>query len=345
MRKTQKLLHKVADLKIFSPFKAVFETIDGIIYGTPHVTPGAPHFVDHIEIKRFMIFAVIALFPTAIAAGYFFGIHVLWMIIVSYVVGGVVEVTFALIRKREIEEGFLVTGLIFPLILPPTLPLWAVAIGAFFGVFFGKEIFGGTGRNIFNPALVGRLFITMAFPEIMSSRWQVPLTDAITSATPLTLYNSGGTLTAVNELLFGVGLQTGAGSMGEVLRIGIIPGGNFLILTKVTDWKIPTFYILTVAVFSWILNMVTPQVAPPVFQLLSGGLLFGAFFMATDPVTTPYTRMGKVIFGIMCGVLTVLIRGFAGYAEGVMFSIILMNGMTPLIDHMVMQHKYRKSLI
>jgi len=345
MRKTQKLLHKIADLKIFGPFKAVFETMDGIVYGTPHVTPGAPHFIDHIEIKRFMIFAVIALIPTALAAGYFFGIHVLWMIIVSYVVGGIVEVSFALIRKREIEEGFLVTGLIFPLILPPTLPLWAVAIGAFFGIMFGKEIFGGTGRNIFNPALVGRLFITMAFPEIMSARWQVPLTDTITSATPLTLFNAEGTITSLNQMLFGMGLQTGAGSMGEVFRIGIIAGGLFLILTKVTDWKIPTFYLGSVALFSWILNMVNPQVAPPVFQLLSGGLLFGAFFMATDPVTTPYTRLGKVIFGIGCGVLTVLIRSFAGYAEGVMFSIILMNGMTPLIDHLVMENKYRRSAI
>jgi len=345
MRKTQKLLHMVADLKIFSPFKAVFETIDGIVYGTPHVTPGAPHFVDHIEIKRFMIFAVAALVPTAAASVYFFGIHVLWMILTSYIVGGVVEVTFALVRKREIEEGFLVTGLIFPLILPPTLPLWAVAIGSVFGIMFGKEIFGGTGRNIFNPALVGRLFITMAFPEIMSARWQVPLADTITSATPLTLFNADGTVTAWNELLFGLGLQTGGGSMGEVFRIGIIAGGAFLILSKVTDWKIPTFYIGTVALFSWILSMFTAQVAPPLFQILSGGLLFGAFFMATDPVTSPYTRMGKVIFGVMAGILTVLIRSFAGYPEGVMFSIILMNGMTPLIDHMVMENKYRKSTI
>lgn len=345
MRKTRELLHKVADLKIFSPFKAVFETIDGIVFGSTHVTPGAPHFVDHIEIKRFMSFAILAMLPTTIASVYFFGIHVLWMIITSYVVGGIVEVSFALIRKREIEEGFLVTGLIFPLILPPTLPLWAVAIGSFFGVFFGKEIFGGTGRNIFNPALVGRLFITMAFPEIMSARWQVPLADTITSATPLTLYNAERTITDLNRMLFGAGLQTGAGSMGEVFRIGIIAGGIFLILTKVTDWKIPTFYIGTVALFSWLLNMITPQVAPPAFQLLSGGLLFGAFFMATDPVTSPYTRLGKAIYGISCGILTVLIRGFAGYAEGVMFSIILMNGMTPLIDHMVMENKYRKSTI
>lgn len=341
MRKLQKLLHIVADVKIFSPFKAIFETIDGIVFGTPHVTPGAPHFVDHIEIKRFMSFAILALLPTTVASVYFFGSHVLWMILVSYAVGGIVEVSFALIRKREIEEGFLVTGLIFPLILPPTLPLWAVAIGSFFGVFFGKEIFGGTGRNIFNPALVGRLFITMAFPEIMSARWTLPFTDAVTSATPLTIFNSEGVMTPLNELLFGMG----AGSLGEVFRIGIIIGGIFLILTKVTDWKIPTFYIGTVALFSGILSMFSPQVAPPAFQLLSGGLLFGAFFMATDPVTTPYTRLGKVIFGIMCGILTVLIRSFAGYAEGVMFSIILMNGMTPLIDHFVMENKYRKSAL
>ncbi len=281
---------------------------------------------------------IIGLLPTTAASIYFYGLRAILVILVSYAVGGVVEVIFALVRRKGIEEGFLVTGLIFPLVLPPTVPLWVVAVGIAFGVFFGKEVFGGTGRNIFNPALVGRLFVTIAFPSIMSSSWQAPFTDAITSATPLSLYKSAGTITPIVDLLLG---QT-AGSMGELFRLGIILGGVFLILTKVSNWRIPVFYLGSVLFFSFFGSLVLPaSIAPPIFQLLSGALLFGALFMATDPVTSPFTRAGKVVFGVLCGVLTVLIRSFSGYTEGVMFSIICMNALTPLIDHIAVELKYR----
>jgi Na+-transporting NADH:ubiquinone oxidoreductase subunit B/electron transport complex protein RnfD len=312
--------------------------MDGVFFGVRETSPGAPHFADCIELKRYMGMVLAALLPTTFAVLYFYQLQAIKIILASYIAGGIVEVAFAVIRKKDIEEGFLVTGLIFPLTLPPTTPVWVVVVGSVFGVFFGKEIFGGTGRNIFNPALVGRLFVTIAFPEIMSARWQAPFSDAITSATPLSIYKSTREIPAMLDLLLG---QTG-GSMGELFRLGIILGGIFLIVTKVSNWRIPVMYLGTVFCLSGIGTIFLPaQIAGPGFQLLSGGLLFGAMFMATDPVTSPFTNAGKVSFGIGCGVLTLLIRSFSGYTEGVMFSIICMNALTPLIDHIILSFKYR----
>jgi len=338
LKTLRRMLHSLTEVESLRPIRNIFETAEGIIFGTREVTPAAPHFLDHIEIKRYMGVVILAMAPTILAAIYFYRLDAIKIIIASYVAGGIVEVLFALIRKKEIEEGFLVTGVIFALTLPPTTPVWVVAVGAAFGVFFGKEVFGGTGRNIFNPALVGRLFVTIAFPEIMSASWRAPFTDVITSATPLSIYKSTSEVAPLFDLLFG---QTG-GSMGELFRLGILAGGIFLMVSKVSNWRIPVSYLSTVACVSLIGTLLAPgKVSGPVFQLLSGGLLFGAMFMATDPVTSPFTRIGKYIFGIMCGLLTVLIRGFSGYTEGVMFSIICMNALTPLIDHIVINFKYR----
>ena len=151
-----------------SPLKPVLNAADAALFGTDETTGDRPHIADSIDLKRYMLAVIIALLPSTLASIYFFGWRVVWMIIVSYVAGGLVEVIFAIVRKQEIHEGFFVTGIIFPLVLPPTTPLWIVAVGVIFGVFFGKEVFGGTGRNVFNPALVGRLFITIAFPTIMT---------------------------------------------------------------------------------------------------------------------------------------------------------------------------------
>ncbi|MFQ5952844.1 MAG: RnfABCDGE type electron transport complex subunit D, partial [Candidatus Omnitrophota bacterium] len=252
-------------------------------------------------------------------------------------------------RKKPIHEGFVVTGLIFPLVLPPTVPLWMVALGVAFGVFFGKEAFGGTGRNIFNPALVGRVFLSMAFPEYFATMWQKPFTaglggfvkyapDAITSASPLINFKSAHILTDYSSLLFG-----GApGSIGETFRIGIIVGGIILVLVKIADWRIPLSFILSAFVFSLAGHMLSPQeFAPPLFQFLTGGLLFGAFFMATDPVTSPLTLEGKWIYGALLGILTILIRGLTGFVEGVMFAILLMNAAAPFIDNIIINLKFK----
>ena len=339
MQILKSMLHKVREVKLLQPFAPVFDALDDALFGTDMTTAvGDPHCVDGLDIKRYMTIVIIGLMPAVIGSVLAFGYRVLAVIMVSYISGAVVEVAFGVIRKKGIHEGFLVTGLIFPLTLPPTVPLWVVAVGMIAGTLFGKEVFGGTGRNIFNPALVGRLFVTIAFPSIMTTAWQVPGTDAITTATPLVLYKTSQTLTALPELL----VYGAPGSIGEVFRIGLIAGGVFMILTRVGEWRIPLSYLGSVAVLSAIGHHALPaRVAPPLFQLLAGGLMLGAFFMATDPVTSPFTRAGKWVFGLMCGLLTVLIRAFSGYVEGVMFSIVIMNSLSPLIDHIVLKTVYR----
>jgi Na+-transporting NADH:ubiquinone oxidoreductase subunit B/electron transport complex protein RnfD len=338
MKLVRLLLDRLYKIPVLNKAEPLIEAVDAALFGTDKTTQVAPHIVDSIDTKRYMSCAIAALVPAALASIYFYGLRAIMIIVVSYTAGFFVEFMFAVIRKHKIHEGFLVTGLIFPLVLPPTTPLWVVAVGVVFGVLFGKEMFGGTGRNIFNPALVGRLFITIAFPAIMTTSWQEPFTHAITSATPLAVYKTTGAMALISDLLIG---HT-TGSMGETCRIAIIIGGLFLIFTKVSNWRIPVSYVGSVFVFAAIGNQFLPErVAPAVFQVFTGGLLFGALFMATDPVTSPFTRAGKYSFGIMCGLLTVLIRSFSGYVEGVMFSIVIMNAFTPLIDHIVLTLKYR----
>jgi len=330
----------------------VFEALDEACFGTGKTTQGAPHIADAMDIKRYMGLVILALAPAVLAGVYFYGLKVLAMIAVSYVCGGTTEVLFATVRRKSIHEGFLVTGLIFPLILPPGTPLWMVGVGIAFGVFFGKEVFGGTGRNIFNPALVGRVFLSLAFPEHFATMWRQPLlggaggflcytggADAVTSATPLIGFKTSQALTDWGGLLFGAA----PGSVGETFRIGLIAGGLLLILTKVSDWRIPLSYILSVVAVSLLGNSLSPKFAPALFQLLSGGLVIGAFFMATDPVTSPLTTAGKWVFGVLLGVLTVLIRALSTFPEGVMFSILLMNALSPLIDTIVVGIKFRRN--
>ena len=332
------LIDKTREVELFKPMAPIFDALQAALLGTDETTECGPHLRDGLDIKRYMTVVIVGLMPAVIASIYLYGWRMLAIIMVSYTAGAVVEIAFAVVRKHGIHEGFLVTGLIFPLTLPPTTPLWVVAVGMVAGTLFGKEVFGGTGRNIFNPALVGRLFITISFPAIMTTAWQVPLSDAITSATPLVLFKGEQVITPAWELLMGMG----AGSMGEGFRIGLILGGLLLIYTRVSNWRIPVTYIATVALLSALGSHFFPaKVAPPVFQLLSGGLMLGAFFMATDPVTSPFTKSGKWIFGIMCGLLTVVIRGFSGYVEGVMFSIVIMNAFSPLIDYLVVKMQFR----
>ena len=336
--------------------KPAWEAIDFFLKGSPEVTAKGPHIRDAMDIKRYMILVVLALMPAAASAVYYYGIKAFWMIFFSYVFGITTEWIFAIVKKDEIHEGIFVTCMIYPLILPPTIPLWMLVVGIVFGVFFGKEVFGGTGRNIFNPALVGRLFITIAFPFYMSSNYVNPLIskgnffitdfssipDAISSATPLTFLKAGQPMAySIWDLLMGAA----PGSMGETFRLGLIIGGIFLMLTKVSSWRIPVSYIGTVLVLTSVGHAFMPDtIAAPIYQILTGGLLFGAFFMATDPVSSTYTKAGKVIFGIGLGLFTVLIRSFSGYSEGVMFSIILMNAFGPLIDSYVLDRKFKPLL-
>jgi RnfABCDGE-type electron transport complex D subunit len=350
MKILKNALNKVFDFiekrPVLVRLKPLVEALDEILFGTDKVTAIAPHILDRVDIKRYMSVVIFALLPAAAAGVYFYGLRVIAVILVSYIVGGLTEMIFSVVRKKPLYEGFLVTGMIFPLILPPSIPLWMVAVGIAFGTFFGKEVFGGTGRNIFNPALVGRVFLSMAFPQYFATMWQAPVfsffkytADAVTSATPLISFKSSQILADLPSLLLG----TSAGSIGETFRIGIILGGLLLIVTKIADWRIPFSYLLSVFIFSFFANgILAEQFAPPLFQLLSGGLLFGAFFMATDPVTSPLTAEGRWIYGVLLGVLTVLIRGLSGFAEGVMFAILLMNAFAPLIDSLVVNFKFKE---
>jgi len=330
----------------------VTEAMDEAFLGTDKTNRAAPFLSDGMDVKRMMSLVIIGLVPSALAGIYFYGWYVAAMIATSYAVGGMVEVAFAMARRKPIHEGFLVTGLIFPLVLPPTTPLWIVAVGIFFGTFFGKEVFGGTGRNIFNPALVGRLFISLAFPSYFATMWGkmhwggaggfVKWTvDATTQATPLIDFK-GSQLISTDPLSLLVGHAPGC--VGETFRIGILLGGLFVVVTRAGDWRVPVSYLGSVALSALVLHGIMPErIAPVWFQLLSGGLLFGAFFMANDPVTSPFTFTGRWVYGIMLGILTVLIRALSGLPESVMFAILLMNAITPLIDSTVVNINYRRA--
>jgi RnfABCDGE-type electron transport complex D subunit len=346
------LNQRVEKGKALKKFKPVMKAADDFFFGTDKVA-SLPHISDHLDLKRYMSLVIVALLPVTLAAIYFWGLRVIAIILVSYIFGSLVEVAFAVVRKKEIHEGFLVTGLIFPLILPPTVPLWIVAVGVMFAGTFGKEVFGGTGRNIFNPAIVGRVFLSIAFPQIMTTSWQMPYrqgwggllhykVDALTTATPLANFRNERILANIAELFWG----NIPGCLGETFKLAIILGGLFLILTRISNWRIPLAYLLSVVIFSFLGNHFNPgKFAPPLFQIFSGGLLFGAMFMVTDPVTSPFTRAGKWIGGVLLGFLTVLIRSLSGYVEGVMFSILLMNAFAPLIDHIVLGIRYKKTKV
>ena len=335
--------------KMSGLLKPSFNAADSFFFGTPAVADRFPHTRDYIDIKRYFITVVAALMPCTVASVYFFGWRALAIICTSYVFGLLTEMVFAIARKEEITEGAFVTCMIFPLILPPTIPLWMVALGIIFGLVFGKEVFGGTGKNVFNPAMVGRIFLAVTFPSAMTTNWYEPINkavggftsytvDAVTSATPLITYYGSGELAGYKDLFFG----NVSGSLGETSKLLIILGGIFLVVTKVANWRIPFSYLSSVGAFTFIMHCFWPGAfAPPVFHLLSGGLLFGAVYMATDPVSAAFTSTGKWIYGILLGVLTVLIRELTGYVEGVMFAIIFMNIFAPLIDQIIVSLRFK----
>ena len=335
--------------------KPVFDAMDNFFFAPKTPTVAAPHVRDPLDVKRFMSVVVVALIPCVAASFYFFGLRVLAMIVVSYAAGGAVEVAFAMIRKEEINEGFLVTGLLFPLVLPPTLPLWMVGVSVAFGVLVGKEVFGGTGRNPFNPALVGRCFAALAYPLEMSSGWTQPVlafpgrlfqyvsaADAVTGATPLAAAKAKeGAWEAISRMdLFWGNVS---GSIGETSAIAVLIGGAFLLLTRVGNWRTVAGavvgFLATAAILQWAGQT---QGATPCWHLLAGGFLFGAFFMATDPVTSPITAGGKWIYGLLIGGITMLIRALTGYVEGAMFAILLGNIVAPVLDEVVFNFRLRR---
>ncbi len=280
-----------------------------------------------------MLDVAIALLPAVVAATYFFGPWAL-AIIASCIAGAfLAEAGVSWARGREIplyDGSALVTGLLLGLTLPSDVPLWIGLIGGAFAIGIGKAIFGGLGLNMFNPALVGRAFLVASFPVLMttfrwphdSGAWMGSGFDAVSTATPLALLRWSDVATPYFELFIG---RIG-GSLGETSALALLLGGLYLLGRGVINWRIPVSYIGTVMLLTWATG------GDPLFHFLAGGLLIGAFFMATDYVTSPITPRGKLIFGFGCGFLTYAIRGFGGYPEGVLYSILLMNATVPLIE-------------
>ena len=292
----------------------------------------SPHLRGKNSIKKDMYLVIFALlFPTA-GAVYFFGLYVLLMLAVSLLAAVFTEYMAKMMRRRpfSLDGSAIVTAILFVLVMPPRTPLWIVVVGSVFSIAVAKEMFGGLGHNIFNPALAARAFVTVSFAGALS-RWIAPvhsmLADGVTTATPLS--ESFAYTLSKTEMYKALFFGNVGGSAGETSALLILIGGLILIAFRVIKWQVPVFYIGTVALLSWALGQ------DPLFQILAGGLFLGAFFMATDYVTTPITTKGKIIFAIGAGILVVLIRVYGSMPEGVCYSILLMNAFTPLIDRHV----------
>ena len=342
------------------------------------VTAKGAHVRDGIDLKRVMIMVVIALVPAALFGMYnvglqtstlyglewgffhkfFYGLlRMLPLFVVSYAVGLAIEFASAQIRGEEVNEGYLVTGFLIPLIVPVDVPLWMLALATAFSVIFVKEVFGGTGMNIWNPALVARAFLFFSYPSSMSgsSVWVsktwagIPDVDAISAATPLAIAHDGAfdaATGAVGQYSF-MDMFWGfiPGSTGETSVVAILLGAILLIWTGVASWKIMVSSIAGGLLVGWLGWLAGATALPCYYQIVMGGFLFGSVFMATDPVTAAQTECGKWIYGLLIGALAVVVRLWnPGYMEGMMLAILLMNTFAPLIDHCVVSaHASRRA--
>lgn len=294
----------------------------------------SPHVHSRWNTKQAMWLVVAALIPAVISAVIFFGIYQLLVIAVSIGFAVGTEAAIKTIRKRKVtitDGSGIITGLLLALILPPNFNLAFTALGAIVAIGIGKEIFGGLGYNIFNPALVGRAFLQAAFPVPMTT-WEQPNfanVDSVTSATPLSAFKFDSVVTELSSMFVGnIG-----GSIGETSAIAILLGGIFLIVIGVVNWRVPAAMVIGALLFGGIFWITDPAVYPnPLFHLFAGGFLFGALFMATDWVTSPITAKGMWIFGLSISLVLVIIRLFGGLPEGVMYAILFMNAFVPLIN-------------
>ena len=297
----------------------------------------SPHFHTGDSVPKIMWTVVAALLPATVMAVYYFGMPAVIMIGACVAAALVTEIIMNKMKGEPLtinDGSAAITGLLLALTLPPSLPLSAGIIGSVFSIAVGKHIFGGLGYNIFNPALLGRAFLQASFPVVMTT-WTYPGTekyaniDDVTAATPLAQFKFEKILTGYSDLLTGnVG-----GSLGETSALAVLIGGVILLVMKYADWRIPVSYLGSVFLIGGIFWYFAPDQYPdPIFHMLSGGLMLGALFMATDMVTSPITPTGAWIFGVGAGIVLVIIRLFGGVPEGVMYSILFMNAFTPLIN-------------
>jgi len=286
---------------------------------------------------------LLALAPAALMGVYFFGLPAVKLYLVAGAVAVMVEWLVQRLMGREItalDGSALLTGILLAMNLPPSSPWWLAAVGAVVAIVLGKQIFGGLGQNPFNPALVARVVLLISWPVQMTN-WVAPAplfsgVDAVSTATPLEIMKLQGPAALEKLSLLDAFMGLRGGSLGEVSVLALLLGGAYLLYKRYITWHIPLSFLATVFAISGVFWLVAPdKYANPLWHLCSGGLMLGAFFMATDYVTSPVTYRGMVVFGIGCGVLTMVIRLFGGYPEGVSFAILLMNAATPLIDRYV----------
>ena len=369
----------------------LYEATDTILFSTDERTHSGPHIRDSIDIKRVMILVVIALitcylfgaFNTGYQESLTFGYDISdWkrnflsgvfkivpIIAVTFATGAFWEVLFSIVRRHPISEGFLVTCALIPLTLPATIPLWQVAVGTSFGVVIGKEIFGGVGMNIFNPALTTRAFLYFTYPaQISGDKVWALAPDGYSGATALSipagqinsdavslLNNASSHLNGSTVFDFSwINMLMGwiPGSIGETNKLIILLSALFLIFTGITSWRIMVGSLLGLLTTAYLMNLLSPYSSntmltiPPHYHLVMGSFLFGTVFMATEPVTSAHTEFGKWVYGFFIGMLTVIIRSInPAYPEGIMLAILLMNAFAPLIDYFVIKSNVRKRLL
>lgn len=311
-----------------------------------------PHLHRKEEsVSKIMWLVILSLIPAGIAGVFIFGLSALGVIILGVVSAVVTEAALQLFTKNKItilDGSAVITGLLLAYNLPPRVPFWLPIVGSVFAIAMGKQVFGGLGQNIFNPALAGRVFLMASWPKYMTAFTQ-PLRagagftsslhyDAITQATPLAALKEGKVLGHISNWNLFWGIR--GGCIGEVCILALLLGALFLLIKGYISWHIPGSYIITVGIFTCIFGPKGLFSGDWFFHILSGGLVLGAFFMATDYVTSPLTRRGQIIFGIGCGLLTAIIRLWGGYPEGVSYAILMINAATPLIDRYTKHRVY-----
>ncbi len=398
MRRRRKALDRLEPLfgrgGRFARLGALYEMVDTFLYTPSSVTPGAPHARDAIDIKRVMVFVVLAVLPAAIMGMYNVGhqanlalgqlglaaaggwrgavlaafglgidpgnawdcfwhgaLYFLPIYIITMMAGGLWETLFAAARNHEINEGFLVTSMLYGLTLPATIPLWQVALGISFGVVIGKEVFGGTGKNFLNPALTGRAFLYFAYPaQISGDAVWVPV-DGFTGATALAQAAQGGldAVTASGLSWTDAFLGNMAGSIGETSVLACLVGAAFLVYTRIASWRIMLSVLLGMVATVTLFNLVGRGGGHPYLDMpwywhaVLGGYAFGLVFMATDPVSASMTRAGQWVYGVVIGLAVAVIRVLnPAYPEGMMLAILLGNLTAPLIDHGVVKLNVRR---
>lgn len=306
----------------------------------------SPHFRSRMTIESAMYGVILALLPGIAVGVYYFGPNALRVLFLSVLGCLFFEGVALKLRGKDLsplrDGSALLTGILLAMNVPAGLPSWMVLVGAAVAIGLGKQVYGGLGYNPFNPALVARIFLLISYPVAMTS-WPAPKPfsfslDAVTKATPLgdmktTVMMTGKITEAVDVGFVKPLLGNVGGSLGEISAVALLIGGIYMLARKIITWHIPVSFLGTVFVLTGIAWVINPErYASPLFHLVAGGLMLGAWFMATDYVTSPVTGKGMIVFGVGCGVLTVAIRLFGGYPEGVAFAILLMNGATPIID-------------